>query len=105
MVGPVPEHDQVMSMGRSPNVVCTWVTLFQGMATIAIMAEDVFLSTDQIRNGTHEPLFSLKEHPLNMADLRAITFDTCGSLLQKALPSQRALSEGSGSYEAHQPAK
>jgi hypothetical protein len=70
MVGPVPEHDQVMSMGRSPNVVCTWITLLQGMATITIIAEDVFLSTAQIRNGTYEPLFSLKEHPLNMADLR-----------------------------------
>jgi hypothetical protein len=68
MVGLVPEHGQVMSMGRSPKVVCMWVTLLKGMATIAIIVEDVFLSTAQIRNGTHEPLFSSKEHPLKMVD-------------------------------------
>jgi hypothetical protein len=77
MAGPVPERDQIMSMGRSPNVIYTCAILLKGMATIAI-AEDVFLSTAQIRNDIHETLCSLKEHLLNTADLRTITFDTCG---------------------------
>ena len=86
MVGPVPEHDQVMSMGRSPNVVCTWVTLLKGMVTIAIIAEDVFLSTAQIRRA---PVL-IKGAPSE--------YGCVDPLLQRALPSQRALSKGSGSY-------
>jgi hypothetical protein len=96
MVGPVPGCDQVMAMGRSPNVICTWVTLLKGMATIAIIAEDVFLNTAQIRNGTHEPLFPLKEHPLNTADLRTTTFDTCGPSAAKGTAGSKSFVEGIG---------
>ena len=70
MAGPVPERDQLMLMGRSPNVIYTCVTLLKGMAPIAIIAEDVFLSTAQIRDDIYETLCVLKEHLLNTADLR-----------------------------------
>ena len=66
----------------------------QGNATIAIIAEDVFLNIAQIRNGTHEPLFSLKEHPLNIAGLRTTTFDTCEPSTAKGTTRSKSFVEG-----------
>jgi septum formation inhibitor-activating ATPase MinD len=53
MVGSVSERDQLMLMGRSPNVIYTCVTL-------KIIAEDVFLSTAQIRDDIYETLCLLR---------------------------------------------
>jgi hypothetical protein len=87
MAGPVPERGQVMSMDRSPNVIYTCVTLLKGMATMTIIVEYMLLITAQMRNDIHETLYSLNEHLLNTADLRTITFDTCGLSAARALPS------------------
>jgi hypothetical protein len=94
MAGPVPERDQLMLMGRSPNVMYTCVTLLNGMAPIAIIAEDAFLSTAQIRDDIYKTLCLLKEHLLNTADLLTIAFDACGPSAAKGTAESKSFVEG-----------
>jgi hypothetical protein len=96
MAGPVPERDQLTLMGRSPTVIYTCVTLLKGMALapIAIIADDVFLSTAQIRGDIFETLCLLKEHLLDTADLQTIAFDTCGPSATKSIAESKSFVEG-----------
>ena len=94
MAGPVPERDQLMLMGRSPNVIYMCVTLLKGMTPHCNHRGRCVLEYSSNTRRYLRDTMLIEGAPEYGRFAKIIAFDTCGPSAAKGTAASKSFVEG-----------